>query len=75
MRDALLRFSFAAQADERLPLKIQNVLLRNRLRRGNRTPGQNVGKFACHNCIIFAGKFSLSQQIDRELGRREKFLA
>src|SRR5271155_1985948 len=63
VRDALLRFPFAAERDERFTFEVQDVLLADHLRRAERTARQNVGELARHVRVVLGSVTSALQQM------------
>jgi len=58
MRDALLRFAFAAEGDEGFAFEIEDVLLADQLGSAERATGEDVGQLARDQCIVFRYKFA-----------------
>jgi len=52
MRDTLLGLALAAQTDEGLALKIEDVLLGHRLRCGDRATGYNVSELCERHGVV-----------------------
>src|ERR1700722_9283533 len=75
VRDAFLGFSFAAEADERFALQIEEVLLGDSLRRRDRAAGQNIGKLPRDQAVEFGGELATHHAVNREPRKRVKFLA
>src|SRR5208282_2300911 len=75
VRDALLRFALAAQADERFALKIENVLLGDVLRRGDSAARQNIRQLSRDHAIVFGRVLAADHHVNRQLRRREEILA
>src|SRR5580704_11851136 len=75
MRDALLRFAFAAEADKGFALEVEEILFADILRGGERASGKNVGEFAGDVSVIFADIFAAKHHVNGELGGGEKTFA
>src|SRR5574340_1494401 len=72
--DALLGFTLTAEADERLALQIEDVLLRNGLWRGDRSAGKDISELSGHDAVVFGGVFAAHEHVNAEPGRGIKFL-
>src|ERR1700726_3906288 len=74
-RDAFLRLSLAAKADEGFALEIKDVLLGDHLRRRNRSARKNGSHFARHHRVVRARKFTAHQHVNGDLCRGQILLA
>src|ERR1700693_3780857 len=73
--DALQGLAFAAEADEGLALEVEEVLLADQLRGGERAAGENIGELAPHDGVVFADEFAAEHHVDGELSAGKELLA
>src|SRR2546422_8418760 len=73
--DALLGLAFAAEADEGFALEIEDVLLADHLRGGERPAGQHVCQFAGDHSVIFRDVLAAKEHVDSEFCSGEELLA
>src|ERR1700723_1691240 len=75
VRDALLRFPFAAERDERFALEIEYVLFADELRSAQRAARENVRQLSSDDRVVFRGITAAQQKMNRHFRGRQKLLA
>src|SRR5205807_7785610 len=66
VRDPLLRLLFPAKRNEGFALKIENILLADHLRCGQRSASENVGQLAADVRVVFRSACSAPPHVDRQ---------
>src|SRR5687767_11793201 len=71
VRDAFLRLPFSAQAEERLPLQIEQLLLRHGPAGCEPAAGEDLRELPSDERIVIADASAAPREVDTELQRRE----
>ena len=75
MRDPLLCFSLAAQAEKRFALEIEQLLLAHRCRVGAVSTRQDPRQLAADHRVVIADAAGAPRQMNAELECRQQTLA
>src|SRR5215469_486459 len=73
--DALLSFAFAAEGDEGFAFEVEDVLLGDGLRRGERAASEDIREFARDERVVVGDVFAAQHLVDGELRGGEHFFA
>ena len=73
--DALLGFAFSAERQERLALKVEEILLADDGAGGNGASAQDVGNVVGDFLVVVADVVGLAHQVDAEFQRRQRAFA